>query len=114
MTFPPGLSTIEITGLHVTGLDGTPLFGNVIFSASGEVSDPAVSDVLDGSAIGEVSAGVMAPITIATTDCVSPPFTYTITQRLVTPDGVENSPAPVTGVSIPSALGASVDLSVLL
>lgn len=114
MTFPPGLTTIEVTGLHITALDGTPLFGNVIFSADAEVTDPAVSDVLEGSAVGEVLNGVMAPITIATTDCVSPPFTYTITQRLVTPDGAENSPAPVPGVSIPSTLGATADLSALL
>lgn len=114
MTFPPGLTTIEVTGLHITALDGTPLSGNVIFSAAAEVTDPAVSDVLEGSAIGEVLNGTMTPIIIATTDCVSPPFTYTITQRLVTPDGVEGSPPPVPGVSIPASLGVSVDLSALL
>jgi hypothetical protein len=56
----------------------------------------------------------MAPVRLPTTDCVSPGFTYTITQRLATPDGAENEAAPATGVAIPSALGASVDLSALL
>lgn len=114
MTFPAGLTTIQVTGLHIEGLDGTPLSGVIIFSASGPVVDSALSALLEGSATGEVVSGVMTPVIIPTTDCVSPGFTYTITQRLQTPDGAEGSPPPVTGVLIPHTLGASVDLAALL
>lgn len=114
MTFPDGLLTIEVTGTDLSTFDGTPLSGTVIFGASEELADPGVSAVLDGAGLGVVTGGVMAPVRLPTTDCVSPGFTYTITQRLATPDGAENEAAPATGVAIPSALGASVDLSALL
>jgi len=114
MTFPAGLTVIQVTGLHIEGLDGTPLSGVIVFSASGPVVDPAVSALLEGSATGEVTDGVMAPVTLPTTDCVTPGFTYTITQRLQTPDGVEGSPPPAAGVAIPHTLGATVDLTALL
>ena len=111
MTFPAGLTTITITGLHILSLDGQPLDGVVIFTASGPVDDPAADAVLSGSAVGEVVSGVMTPVTIPCTDAVTPGFTYTISQRLQTAD---MSPPPVTGVAIPSSLGATVDLSDLL
>lgn len=111
MTFPAGLTTITVTGLHILSLDGQPLDGAVIFTASGPVDDPAADAVLSGSAVGEVVNGVMTPLQIPTTDAVTPGFTYTISQRLQTTD---MSPPPVTGISIPSTLGATVDLSDLL
>jgi hypothetical protein len=115
VTFPAGLLTITVTGSNLLGLDGQPLTGAVIFTASGLVDDPAVSALLEGSAVAEVVAGaIVQPFVIPATDCVSPPFTYTITLRLQDADGAEGAPLPVTGVSIPSTLGASVDLSALL
>jgi hypothetical protein len=115
VTFPAGLTTITVTGSNLEALDGSPLSGVIIFSPSEEISDPAVSLVLEGSAMANVVAGsIVQPFVIATTDCVTPPFTYTITQRLDGPDGVEGAPPPISGVSIPSSLGHTVDLSALL
>jgi hypothetical protein len=115
VTFPSGITTITVTGQDVSSLDGTPLSGYVIFTPSEEVADPAVLALLEGSATARVVNGVLAqPFVIPTTDCVTPAFTYTITQRLVTGDGVEGSPPPLTGVSVPHSLGSSVDLSALL
>jgi hypothetical protein len=114
MTFPAGLLTIVVTGLHVLGLDGAPLNGFVIFSAADPISDPAVSLLLEGSAMGQVVNGVMTPVTLPTTDCVSPGFTYTVNLRLQDPDGVEGSPPPFTGILIPHTLGAAVDLAALI
>jgi hypothetical protein len=114
VSFPPGLTTIEVTGRNVVAFDGTPLSGVVIFSASAPVADPGGSALIEGSATGLVVSGVMAPINIPTTDSVSPGFTYTITQRLQTVDGAAGSPEPAAGVSIPASLGASVDLSALV
>jgi hypothetical protein len=115
VTFPAGLTTITVTGQDLQALDGTPLSGFVIFTPDAPIADPAVSALLEGSATAQVTAGaIVQPFVIPTTDCVTPPFTYTITQRLQTPDGAEGGPPPVTGVSIPSTLGAAVDLSALL
>jgi hypothetical protein len=114
VTFPAGLTTIEVTGLNLLGLDGTPFSGIVIFSASGLIAVPAASTLLEGPATAMVVNGVMVPVVIPTTDCVSPAFTYTITQRLTTPDGVTGSPPPAQGVAIPSSLGTTVDLSDLV
>ncbi len=114
MTFPAGLLTIVVTGLNVEAFDGTPLNGVVIFTPSLEGSAPAENILLEGSANGEVVNGVMTPLTIPTTDSVTPSFTYTITQRLQTPDMSGSQPAPLTGVAIPHSLGSTVDLSVLI
>jgi hypothetical protein len=115
VTFPPGLLTIIVTGSDLQGLDGSPLTGVIIFSASGPISDPAVSAVLEGAAVANVTDGVITPpLVIPTTDCVSPPFTYAIELRLEDADGSTSPPPPVEGVSIPSSLGASVDISRLL
>jgi hypothetical protein len=113
VTFPAGLSVIEVTGLHLLALDGTPLSGMVVFSAGGTVADPALSVLLDGSGTAEVENGVMAPVIIPTTDCVSPAFVYTIDVTLATPDGFQGKTV-TPNVSIPSTLGASVDLSALV
>lgn len=112
MTFPAGLPVITITGEHILSLDGQPLSGTVIFTASGPVGDPAVSALIEGSAAASVTSGVMTPVTLPCTDAVSPGFTYAIAVRLDNADGI--SPPPATGVAIPSSLGASVDLSDLL
>lgn len=114
MSFPAGLSTIQVTGENLIGMDGTPLSGVIIFTASEAVGKPSLDVLMEGSATGEVVNGVMTPITIPTTDAVTPAFTYTITQRLVTADGSEGSPPPLENVSIPASLGASVDVSYLL
>lgn len=111
MSFPASLTTITVTGLHVLDLGGAPLNGFVVFTASEPVADPAVSTLAFGSAEALVTNGVMAPVTIPTTDSVSPGFTYTITLRLQSED---NSPPPYTGIVVPHSLGASVDLSALL
>lgn len=111
MVFPPGITTIQVTGQELETLDGTPLNGVVVFSASGPISDPAVSTVLEGSALAQVVNGVMTTLLLPTTDCVSPGFTYTITLRLQGPD---KDPPPYPGVVIPHTLGASVDISALL
>lgn len=111
MTFPEGLAVIEVTGLHLLDFAGALPGGYVIFTASAPVADPAGSVVLFGSATAQVLDGVMLPVTIPATDSVSPPFTYTITLRLQSEDA---DPPPWTGISVPSTLGASVDLSALL
>lgn len=112
MTFPGSLETIEVTGTSLETIDGEPLNGSIIFEAStplyiaGEV-------VLEGSAVMTVTNGAAdAPLTLPCTDAVSPGFTYTIYQRLDTPDGV--NPAPVTGVVIPHTMQPAVDVSALL
>jgi hypothetical protein len=114
MTFPAGLTTITVTGANVLGLDGSPLTGVVIFTASGPVDDPAADAVLDGPAVGNVTGGQLEPLVIPTTDAVSPAFTYTITVKLQDADGAEGGPPPLVGVSIPHTLGTTVDLSDLL
>lgn len=114
MALPGGLATVEVTGLNLLSLDGTPLSGTVIFSVDGPVAAPAVSALLEGSAAAEVQDGVMEPLVIPATDCVSPGFSYTVTQRLTTPDGPGGNPVPSAGVAIPSSLGPSVDLSSLV
>ena len=111
MTFPAGLTTIEVTGLHLADFGGAAANGFVIFTASEVAADPAAELVLAGSTEGLVTGGVMAPVTIPTTDSVSPAFTYTVTLRL---QNADNSPPPYTGISVPHTLGASVDLSTLL
>ena len=114
MTFPGGITTIEVTGLNLLAFDGTPLNGSVTFTVDGEVAVPAADTVLVGSATGIVTNGVMSPVTLPTTDNISPGFSYSITQNLQTSDGVTSSPAPVQGVGIPSTLGVTVDLSDLV
>jgi hypothetical protein len=111
VTFPGGLTTIEVTGLHVLDFAGAPASGYVTFTASEPVADPAADTVLFGTAETLVTAGVMVPVTIPVTDSVSPSFTYTIYLRL---QGEDADPPPWAGVSIPHTLGASVDLSSLI
>lgn len=111
MTFPEGLTVIEVTGQNLRDYGGSLLNGSVVFTASVVGSDPAADLILDGSAVAQVTNGVMEPVTIPTTDSVSPAFTYTVALKLVTEDA---DPPPVPGVSIPSTLGATVDLSDLL
>lgn len=109
--FPVGVTVITVTAASMLGFDGTPLNGVIIFTPSQDVFVGGVS-VLEGSASLTVESGVGIPVVVPTTDAVSPSFTYTIEQRLDTPDGV--SPAPVTGVAIPASTGATVDVSTLL
>jgi hypothetical protein len=110
---PGGIMVIEVTGEHIEALDGSPLNGAFIFTAPGPLVYPAVETYFGGSAVAEVVNGVITPpVVIPTTDSLDPPFTYTISTRLNTDDGA--SPPPVTGVSIPSTLGATVDISALL
>jgi hypothetical protein len=111
MTFPAGLTTIEVTGLHLLDFGGNPASGYVTFTASVPVAAPAADAVVFGSAEGLVTDGVMEPVIIPTTDSVSPGFTYTIVLRLNSEDA---DPPPWTGILIPHALGVSVDLSSLL
>jgi hypothetical protein len=109
------ITTIQVTGQTMNALDGTPLNGVIIFSSSVPIlADTADHDLVEGSAPTTVTAGVMKPVTIPTTDSVTPTFTYTITLRLVTVDGAEGSPPPFQGVLIPSTLGATVDLTALV
>ncbi len=114
MTFPDGFTTITVTGQHLLGFGGEPLSGAVVFTASGAVADPVADALLTGSAFGQVVSGVMTPLTIPATDAVDPGFTYTITFRLQTADGSPSHLPAVQNVSIPSALGATVDLSALV
>lgn len=111
MTFPAGLTTIVVTGLNVTDLAGNPVNGFVLFSAAVPQVSAVHSLIAEGSAEGVVTAGVMAPVTIPTTDSVSPSFTYTIKLVLQT---ASPDPAPYTAVAVPASLGASVDLSALI
>lgn len=112
MTFPGGLTTIEVTGQNIRDFGGALANGYVVFTASAPIADPAADLVAEGSTEGVVTNGVMAPVTIPVTDSVSPSFTYTVTLRLQTADG--NGPSPYEGISVPASLGASVDLSELL
>jgi hypothetical protein len=105
------MPVIEVTGLHVIDFGGNLLNGTVIFTASEPVADPAAGAVVFGSAAAPVVEGVMTPVTIPATDAVSPPFTYSIALRL---QAADFAPPPYTGVSVPSTLGASVDLSSLI
>jgi hypothetical protein len=111
VTFPDGLTTIEVTGQNLRDFAGEPLSGYVVFTASAPVADPAADLVAWGSASSQVVDGVLTPLTIPTTDCVSPSFTYAIRLRLDDQDG---DPPAWTGVAVPSALGSTVDLSALL
>jgi hypothetical protein len=110
VTFPAGLTTIEVTGQNLRDFGGGLLSGTVIFTASEPVADPAAELVAFGSASSPVTDGVLTPLVIPTTDCVSPAFTYTVRLRLY----ADTDPPAWTGISVPSALGASVDLSSLL
>jgi hypothetical protein len=115
VTFPAGLASITVTGQNLLGAGGSPLSGEIIFTPSGVIADPAVSALLEGSAVAEVSSGaIVQPFALAATDCVSPGFTYTITFRLRTPDGTPAVLAPYPDVAIPHTLGAAVDISVLV
>lgn len=111
MTFPAGLTTIQVTGENLRDFGGALLGGYVVFTASAPAADPADSLVMAGSAVALVNDGVMVPVTLPTTDSVTPAFTYTVTLRLTDAD---NSPPPYEGIAVPSSLGASVDLSALL
>lgn len=102
---------ITVTGLSLLDFDGTPLSGVIIFTPSQPLY-VAGSAVLEGSATMVVTSGVGVPISIPCTDNVIPNFTYTITQRLTVSDAA--GPPPVTGVAVPSSLGATVDVSQLL
>lgn len=109
--FPFWLSVVEVTADSVLASDGTPLSGAIILTPSETLDLDGV--LVEGSATITVSGGTAdAPVTIPCTDCVSPSFTYTVYLRLNTPDGI--SPAPVTGVLVPSTLHPSVDISQLL
>jgi hypothetical protein len=116
MPFPAGLTTITVTGLNILALDGTALSGTLVFAASGLVADPAVSALLKGNATATVTNGVMTPVVLATTDCISPGFTYTVTASLQSPSGLVSfsSALVASGVVIPSGLGSSVDVSALV
>lgn len=109
--FPGSVEVITVTGVSLLAGDGTPLSGAILFTPSRAVYIPGIT-VLEGSATMTVTAGVGAPVVVPCTDAVSPSFTYTITQRLDNPDAV--NPLPVTGVTIPHATGATVDVSTLL
>lgn len=111
MSFPAGLTVIEVTGLNLTDFGGQPANGFVIFAASAPIADPAADLVVTGVTEGLVTDGVMVPVTIPTTDAVTPAFTYTVTLRMQDAGG---DPSPYTGISIPHTLGATVDLSTLL
>jgi hypothetical protein len=111
VTFPAGLTTIEVTGQNLRDFGGAPANGVVIFTASEVVADPAAELVVAGSTEGVVTNGVMATVTLPTTDAVTPAFTYTVTLRL---QNADESPPAYTGVSVPHTLGATVDLSTLL
>jgi hypothetical protein len=104
---------IQVTGQHLTTLDGTPLNGFVLFSTSQAVDIPDMPAIFLGSADATVSNGVMDTITIPTTDSTLPPFSYTITLRISGPDGDSDNQV-LTGVQIPSSLGPTVDLAALL
>jgi hypothetical protein len=105
------VTTIQVTGLSIQTLDGTPLNGFVIFSAPEVETIPGV--IFAGSGDATVRNGVMDTITLPTTDSTIPPFTYTIKLRISGPDGDLDNQV-YTGVPIPSTLGATVDLSMLI
>lgn len=111
MTFPAGVTTIQVTGLNLRDSGGGSPSGYVTFTPSGLAAKQSADLVAYGTAEGIVTGGVMAPVTILTTDAVSPSFTYTIALRL---QGDDPDPPPFTGISIPASLGVSVDLSALL
>jgi hypothetical protein len=113
------VTMIQVTGQSITTLDGTPLNGFVLFSVETSTGQGQVVDVQSppavflGSADATVANGVMEPISIPATDSVTPPFTYTITLRISGPDGDSDNQV-LTGVQIPSTLGATVDLAALI
>lgn len=109
--YPFWLAVITLTGLDVLQSDGSLLNGIFILTPSAPAYVPGWA-VIEGSATLTVINGVAVPIVIPCTDCVTPGFTYTISQRLQTVDGP--GPAPITGVTVPHTLGSTVDISALL
>jgi hypothetical protein len=109
--FPFWLAVITVTAESVLAADGTPLTGAFILTPSQPVYAGGWV-VVEGSATLTVAKGVATSIVIPCTDAVTPGFTYTITQRLNSPDGI--SPPPLANVAIPHTLGATVDISALL
>lgn len=115
MTLPSNITTLAVTAEGWSGPDGTGWNGVVLFTTP-LLLDAAGPGIIDGTATGTLTAGVMPAVDIVPTDCpaVSPtPFTYTITVRLQTTDAA-NDDQVFTGVSIPSGLGPTVDLAQLL
>lgn len=122
MSLPANITPIAVSAAGFTGPDGTGWTGVVIFqpvSLSGSpvlLTDTAGSGIVGGPATGTLSGGIMPAVDLVTTDCaeVSPtPFAYNITIRLQTPDGPADDQL-YTGVSIPSTLGTTADLSKVL
>lgn len=109
--YPFWLGTVLITAQEVVGFDGEQLSGAFLLTPSMPLYISGAM-VIEGSASLEVVSGTGAPVRVPATDSLSPSFTYTITQRLATPDSL--NPAPVTGVAIPHTLGPVVDISQLL
>jgi hypothetical protein len=109
--FPFWLGVITVTGESLVGTGGELLDGDIILTPSEPAYIPGWA-VLEGSTVLTVTNGTAVPVTVVCTDAVSPSFTYTITQRLNTPDIL--NPVPVTGVSVPHTLGPVVDISALL
>ncbi len=109
--FPFWLGVIVLTAGSVIGSGGELLDGDIILTPSVPVYIPGWA-VLEGSTVLTVANGAAAPQVIVCTDAAPTGFTYTIAQRLNTPDIL--NPPPVTGVSVPHTLGATVDISALL
>lgn len=110
--YPFWLAVVNLTAQSVLGPDGTPLTGTFILTPSQPTYVPGWT-VIEGSANLYVKNGAAAaPVVLVCTDAVTPGFTYTITQRLTTPDVV--GPSPITGVAIPHTLGMTVDISTVL
>lgn len=109
--YPFWLGVCTITAVDVVADDGTLLNGAFILTPSVPVYIAGWA-VLEGSATLTVTSGTGTPVTLPCTDTAGTAFTYTIIQRLNTPDAV--NPPPVTGVALPHTLGTTVDISALL
>lgn len=109
MPIPGGLTTITVTSSY-PAIDGSPLSGNVVFETDQQIMDSAGLVKFSGSATRVVFRGVMQPITLPCADngALNPTgFSYKVTETL---NGVTQTPY---WVSLPSTLGATVDLSAL-
>src|ERR1700744_4695558 len=109
MPIPSGLSTITVTSSY-PAIDGAPLGGSVLFETLQPIMDATGKVKFSGSATRAINRGTMAPIVLPCTNnnALNPSgFLYKITETI---NGIAQSPY---WVSLPSTLGATVDLSSL-
>lgn len=116
MSLPANITPVMVTGTSLTRPDGGNWNGTVIFAPSSLLVDSTAGALLGGTATSQVTDGVLVPVNVVPTDCpsVTPsPFTYTITVRLVCPDGAQEPDLVFPGVAIPASASPASLLALL-